>query len=525
MPVDQTGENILFVMGEGTVEAHVQIQYMGDPQDFAWIVPVMAEPEIEPGSDPLFNALLLGTAPTFVLDTRSEDCGPERPSVIGCGFSPNLAADGGLEGSSDDGFGDGPNVVNTGVAGAFEYAVLEGGTVEGVVQWLDENGYAQDDEAPELLDGYLSKNFLFVAFKLRGGAGIDEIHPVVLRYEGTEPCVPIRLTRIAASEDMGVRAFFLGESRFVSSNYRDVEVNPMAFSWSGGNLGADYERVISAAVDAEGSDGHGFVTEYAGSSTVADPSATLFTEDFALPVWNASRFVGLSPQEAINELAAQRLLECLPGSCTALHPLVPGLLESFLPRVGSATFEEFYGCLNCFDFDATGWSGAEFAAALEERIIGPAEHADDLLAEHSYLTRLYTTISPHEMTIDPLFHANADLPAVSNQISATRVFSCEGPDWLEFEDGSKLALSLDGTTPADMPAALRISEVAAVGGPMEVADYAEESEDARVVWNSEQGLEGDDGCNCRAKKRGAGGIAWTVLMVGLGLMARRRRAR
>jgi hypothetical protein len=27
MPVDQTGENILFVMGDGIVEAHVQIQY------------------------------------------------------------------------------------------------------------------------------------------------------------------------------------------------------------------------------------------------------------------------------------------------------------------------------------------------------------------------------------------------------------------------------------------------------------------------------------------------------------------
>jgi len=30
MPVDQTGENIIFVMEPGQVEAHIQIQYRGD---------------------------------------------------------------------------------------------------------------------------------------------------------------------------------------------------------------------------------------------------------------------------------------------------------------------------------------------------------------------------------------------------------------------------------------------------------------------------------------------------------------
>src|SRR5690606_8285409 len=39
MPVDQRGENILFVVDGDTVEAHVQIEYTGDPEKFAWIVP------------------------------------------------------------------------------------------------------------------------------------------------------------------------------------------------------------------------------------------------------------------------------------------------------------------------------------------------------------------------------------------------------------------------------------------------------------------------------------------------------
>src|SRR6187402_777928 len=59
MQVDQTGEVILFAFGDGFVEAHVQIEYDGgDASKFAWIVPVLAVPEVEVGSFRLIqNAL------------------------------------------------------------------------------------------------------------------------------------------------------------------------------------------------------------------------------------------------------------------------------------------------------------------------------------------------------------------------------------------------------------------------------------------------------------------------------------
>src|SRR5688572_28265066 len=54
MPVDQSGENILFVMDGVSVEAHIQIQYKGDAARFAWVLPVPAVPSIDVGSQPLF---------------------------------------------------------------------------------------------------------------------------------------------------------------------------------------------------------------------------------------------------------------------------------------------------------------------------------------------------------------------------------------------------------------------------------------------------------------------------------------
>jgi hypothetical protein len=80
IPVDQTGENILFAIDEaaGTVEAHIQIQYTGDPLKFGWVIPVTAVPELAVGSELLFTNLLaaLGLGVVFAFAWR----GRRRPA-------------------------------------------------------------------------------------------------------------------------------------------------------------------------------------------------------------------------------------------------------------------------------------------------------------------------------------------------------------------------------------------------------------------------------------------------------------
>ena len=222
MPVDQTGENILFVIDAGKVEAHIQIQYRGDAARFSWILPVPALPEIEVGSDPLFAKLLAGSVPRFGFSTQRDSCG------TGAGGSGGSAGAGGRRprrhlstaGSADGGGG---VVVAQKQVGAFETTTLSGGADE-VVSWLGTNGYQMSAEAPALFQDYVARGYMFVAVKLTGGTGIDEIHPLVVRYAGSQPCVPIKLTRVAAVEDMGIRTFFLGTSRVGPTNFKSIEL-------------------------------------------------------------------------------------------------------------------------------------------------------------------------------------------------------------------------------------------------------------------------------------------------------------
>src|SRR4029079_339685 len=119
MPVDQSGENILFVMSEGFTEAHIQIQYVPQPgvEKFAWVIPLQALPEFDVGSEPLFDNVLASTVPSYGYNNNftGEGCGG---SFGGDGGSDG---GGGSSGAGEDSTGGpGPQVVLHEIVGAFE---------------------------------------------------------------------------------------------------------------------------------------------------------------------------------------------------------------------------------------------------------------------------------------------------------------------------------------------------------------------------------------------------------------------
>ena len=534
MPVDQTGENVLFVIDDTHVEAHIQIQYDpdADADKFAWVIPMQVLPEFSVGSDRLFQNLLSGTVPTYGYNTISQPCGDEGdPSGDG-----DPTGDGDGDPDTGDGDGDGgPDVIFQDVVGAFEIAVLQGGTIAEVMQWLGDNGYQQDPNAEPVLDQYLQEGFLFVALKLAMNTEVAEIHPIVLRYQGNEPCVPLRLTRIAAVEDMDVRVFMLGNARSVPSNYRHVLVNPLKLDWF--NNASNYKEVISMAVDAQEANGNAFVTEYAGPSGVV-PSWTIFQEQ-----WNATPFEAFvdSPVGVIEELENQGLLNCdteWDVNCTFNHPLLEGILNNLIPVPEGVDANLFYDCLSCYQdqIDLDVWSAPLFASMLEERMFAPAKQAVALLNDNPYLTRMYTTISPSEMNDDPIFRINASLDDVPNIRFANQITHCDGsasvvlPDGREvlFPDGNNLTWPDFGD---EMPWEEDVDQEAmADNAPLvNLVDNTEEIDKLLAAHNTQSkakisGL-GTGGCTCSIDEQDTrGGLALGLATLALLGLVRRRRS-
>jgi len=65
-PVDQQAERIIFVEDDAdTVTSYVEIVYQGEPEGFAWVVPVPSVPALDVWYGQAFNALDLATQPIF----------------------------------------------------------------------------------------------------------------------------------------------------------------------------------------------------------------------------------------------------------------------------------------------------------------------------------------------------------------------------------------------------------------------------------------------------------------------------
>ncbi len=526
MPVDQTGETIVFWIdhsgGEPFTEAHIQIQYEGEAQNFGWIIPVQQVPEVLVGNQALFDNLLAATVPTYTLTTTSQACA-DGGSIGLCAGADRLnefADDGGGDEIGQDEGGDsgGVDILDRGFAGAFEYVVLTGSTVQEIVDWLDMAGYAQDEDAPPILQEYLDDGFVFVGVKLRGGATVEEIHPLAIRYPGVEPCIPIKLTRIAAVDDMAIRAFFLGESRATPMNWPHVVLNPVALDWA--TTVSNYLAVVSLAIDEAG--GRAFITEYAGTDSIVS------TSDIDSPAWNPTSFEGLEAVAVVNVLNSQGLgITCdeFSGECQFGHPQIEPLLQTYVPVPDGLDPYEFWGSLSTYEglIDLTAWSGPDFAADFAERISIPGEHALDMLTAATYVTRLMTLLSPHEMIEDPTFHETDSLPPVDNQGSATRTLACEGNDWIDLPDGRMVALTNGGLYPniEGMPFAERIEQVPAMGPAQVTTDNRSTIDDLLADWN-EGKLSGPEP-GCAVTRLRAEALLTMLALFGVALTTRRRR--
>jgi MYXO-CTERM domain-containing protein len=397
--------------------------------------------------------------------------------------------------------------------------------------WLADNGYQQDLNAEPILASYLEDDFMFVALKLGVEAGVEDVHPIVIRYPGQEPCVPIRLTAIAAADDMDIRTFFLGDARVVPVNYRHVLVNSLKIDWF--NDGANYKEVIAMAVDAQEADGNAFVTEYAGDSSVISLSG------LTNPAWDPAPYAALldSPIGAIEELVDDSLLYCEPGfetTCVGLHPLIMPILGEYIPVPGGVDEATFYDCIECYVdlIDLTVWDAAAFAATLDERIFKPGARAVQLLSENPYLTRMYTTISPSEMNADPIFRSNATLPTVDNFREATQRTLCDGSRMVTLPDGREVFFPADEpfvwpSFQDEMPWDEDIDQdgMAEDAPLINLVDNTEKINELLADFNKQRGY-GDipTGCGCTLEPGGpAGGVAFGLATLGLFGLIRRRR--
>jgi hypothetical protein len=487
-PVNQAAERILFAQNaNGTVTAVIQILYEGPSEDFSWLLPIAsvpdAEGEIAVASDIAFQRLQAATNPQYTLNTIVDgDCRSDLSfDNVSSGAdpsSPNLGAESTVD--FDDG---GVTVAASGVVGAFDWTALELNAslqdpAGAALDWLTANGYDVLPQSAELIGPYLQSGMYLLALRLTKGADTGSIRPIVLTYDGNLPSIPIKLTAVAANDNMGVMAWMLSESRAVPFNYNALELNEARINWF--NASANYESVVTAAADDSG--GQGFVTEFAGAS---DPLAEAVWSEFEENEWQDMR----SPvYSRFSDLFMTTYYAY--GSFDGFWDVA----RAHVTLPPNVTPEDFELCPDCYREGIT-LSPTAYFAALEENVIQPVRLVRDLLQSRPYATRLYSTLSAADMTVDPVFTFNGDLPDVSNLHTADRIIECN-PGLFQFEAPWRIELPQGGVirgTPetfgtwpeqvADQPANFRVLTLSDTGTGLVTSDNSTQINDMLTLYN------------------------------------------
>ena len=433
-PMNQVGERILFVADGETVTTHVQIQYSGSAEDFAWILPVPDLPELDVSHNELFRQLQFATQPSFFLEWQeNETCGFIGPPIF-----RTLE-----EAAVDDG---GVQIVAEERVGPYQTAVITAEDPAAASAWLTANGYTLDALGDALLAPYVDAGFYFVALRLAPDQGIGDLQPIALTYAAEEPGIPIRLTAVATEPNMGVLVWVLGEHRAIPNNYLHVQINEARIDWFNG--GFNYNDVVTEAADEAG--GQAFVTDYAGPGVIMDDR--LFDEkrvnlqrlreiDDPAEFLDVTMTQGLPRDDQMRALIRRHIpmseevfeegvLEIVFGGDREAYrraqeqdQLLSIAESSFYNNMRA--YEEYMGD---FEFDP----GA-LVEDLQSVVVDPLRQAQGLFDQASFLTRLFTTLSAEEMTVDPMFSFNPDLAPVENLHSAMAHWECPDKDREEIQ--------------------------------------------------------------------------------------------
>jgi hypothetical protein len=261
-PVDQTAERILFEVGQDSVTMTTQISFNGSAADFAWILPLSDVPALESLAvfpQKALNALDTNSGPNFIQPNDSA-CNqyrfaaqPSSPPTVG---NAETAA---------------PPPVTVYIraeVGPYDAAVVGSSSPTELVNWLRTAGYRITPAMEPYVARYTEEGMKFLALKLQDTADVKDLKPFRFTLPGTAPSIPLRMTALAAEPEMGIVVFVLGQRRFESKNWADVEIaddqiryNPFDYSFP---LRTNWTQLVAKGVDKAG--GQGWVTEFAGPS-------------------------------------------------------------------------------------------------------------------------------------------------------------------------------------------------------------------------------------------------------------------
>ena len=433
-----------------------QIQYSGDPKEFAWVLPVGPGAVLEESKDAWFETL--DGATTAQISSPVYTC-PSLTTPRGCGRSETGDGEGGSGGGSGSYGGDGDGsaalpppvtIVHQGTVGPYETVTLHSDDGSALTDWLTGHGYHIDADIEPIIEAYVSEGFDFVALRLLPDKGVNAMKPVRVVTPGASTTLPLRMVAAGTGVNVAITLFTITEGRLAPSGYRNEIIRGSDLTWDFAAQTSSYDKVRQGIL-AE-NEGFTWITSYAQQGVLLSPTSD--------PDYGEELAYGYSEDLCTEEAGEpycyvefDTLAQAYVGQGIADGDGTPSDYQCYATRSDAGTIDAVVTdpCPPGVAFDDPSCTGAIGASQLDARSLACGK-LDDLVAAMTgphprsvWLTRLEANLPRHALAHDLTLQPSVDQSAVSNYLTATRFKNAGGlcPD-----DVPPLSLApLGGGTP------------------------------------------------------------------------------
>jgi hypothetical protein len=225
---NQASQVVLVRDGDRTVMTMAN-DFEGDAEDFAVVIPVptMIEREqIHVGDRAIIKHLDAYTSPRLVEYHDPDPCMRyDRYSMME--MDSALPAAGAQRKTAAR--SQGVTIEASYTVGEYDILILSASQSDGLIRWLNDNGYRIPDGAERVVDSYLKQDMRFFVAKVNVEAqsklGYQYLRPLQVAYESNKFMLPIRLGTLNAKGKQELYVYALTRTgRVETTNYRTVKL-------------------------------------------------------------------------------------------------------------------------------------------------------------------------------------------------------------------------------------------------------------------------------------------------------------
>jgi len=251
--------------------------YRGEASEFAMVVPVVDIPEreqINVANPALVDHLDEYTAPRLVeyYDENPCDMRRYRMESVAMSAPPEPVMDGVMEEAEDLGV----TIEAEYEVGEYDILILSAEESDGLITWLNQEGYRIPDGAEDVVGAYLRRGMKFFVAKvnLERHDGSAMLRPIQVAYEDEDFMLPIRLGTVNADGKQELFVFAITrEGRVETTNYKTVKL-PSDMDvpiFVKDEFGEFYKAMFAHQTEKE--NGKAVFMEYAWDMSWCDPCA------------------------------------------------------------------------------------------------------------------------------------------------------------------------------------------------------------------------------------------------------------